>query len=114
MMRCVEDISVSFIGTGNYTLDEARYHFLAAVVPFVKEISNSQDLKQYLAHPEQPEKAARVSITFVDHNEKPMQRPYIAHVIMVNGRISYSVSDGPNTAYRSIHRETFQEAIEKI
>lgn len=114
MMNHVEDISVSFIGYGKYNLEEARRHFLEVVRPFVKEISESQDLRQYLAHPNHPERAAQVSISYIDVDGGRVQKPFIAHVIMVNGKIVYSVSDSPMTLYRTVHEETYQEALQKI
>lgn len=114
MVRKVEEISVSFIAYGEYDIEKARRHFLSVVNPFVLEIGSSKELKQYLAQPDFPERAANISITYQDCNDNQPLPPNIVHVMMVKGKIRYSVSDGPMTPYRSVYRETYQEALQKV
>lgn len=113
MMGRVEDISVSFIAYGSYNVEEARDHFLKIVRPFVSEIKESLELKPYLLYPDNPEYAAQVSITYRVENFLRPKPPLIAHVIMFNGIISYSVSDTPHTGYRTIFEETYHEALQR-
>lgn len=109
----VEDMSVSFITVRMMNIDQARVHFLSIVSPLVNEIEKSNELKPYLKNPNNPENAALISITYRDKEGHEPKRPYIAHVMMVKGRVCYSVSDSPGLAYRTIHRETYQEALSK-
>jgi hypothetical protein len=114
MMKQVHDISISFVAYGEYDITETRAYFLGIVKPFVHEIESSHELQQYLAQPDHPERAAQISITFRDGTHQQPSPPNIAHVLMVDGRICYSVNDSPMSAYRPIHRETYQEALEKL
>ena len=114
MMHQVEDISVSFIAKGNYSLTQARKHYLSIVTPFVEEIRNSVELKQYLLYPDNPEKAALISITYVLPNSEDPKPPSIAHVFMLSGEIVYSVSPEPWKPYKNIHEETYQQALEIV
>jgi hypothetical protein len=114
MMKQVEEISVSFIADGELNVEQVRRQFLELVVPFVNEIASSVDLQQYLAQPEYPERAANISITYQDQTHKSPRPPFIAHVMMVKGKIYYAVSDSPNAAYRDVYEETYQEALQKF
>lgn len=114
MMNQVEDISVSFIALTEFDINQAREHFVAIALPLVQEIEQSLELKHYLAHPDNPETAANISVTYKNSNGIRPSPPLIAHAMMLDGKIYYSISDSPTSPYRDVYEETYQEALSKI
>lgn len=114
MMYEVEEIYVGFTSCGAYSLSQARQHFLSIFTPFVEDIRNSSELKQYLLYPDQPEKAASISIIYILPNNQDPKPPLIGHVFTLNGKVFYSVNDQINGRFRRVHEETYQQALEIV
>ncbi len=114
MMNDVDYISISFIARGSYCVEEGRKHFISVVKPFIESVDNSKELKKYLKDPKHPVNAAEISITYKDSNGNYNSKEYLSHIFIYRGEIVYSIKDQGRTMYREIHRETYQEALEKV
>lgn len=92
------------------TVDNARIPLLQFCEEFLKDINTNDKIKHELHNFPCTNENLDIILTFRDLYQKSFQAPYVANIILCDGKIHYSTSD-ENGKYIIIHRESYEEAL---
>lgn len=114
MMNDIQMLALSFFYYNLPTMEEARELVIYAAQKLANEINDEPKIYPYLYH--YPFSPTHTEIYIFVQNKKNLKIPpdYISVVSLSEGMIEYDI-DNPNTnRLKTIYRETYQEALEKL
>ncbi|NRA89800.1 MAG: hypothetical protein HRU43_01490, partial [Simkaniaceae bacterium] len=91
------------------TIDEARKLLVSCVEDYLAEINNNQKLRPHLSHYPFSDKGIQFGIGFHARDDDA-----IRHIFLLNGNVCYSSTKEGEGALERKHKETYEEAKEKV
>lgn len=108
MPDCVRQLIIHFTSNQKVDISQARILLIDLIDKFLAKVNEDMEIQQYLLNYPFNENNLEMSITFCENGDS-IPPPHIAIVMILDGRICYSINT--DNQYETVFRETYQEAI---
>ena len=114
MMHEIKMLALSFDYNQEISLEQGRELLIAAVNEFVSTVNSTERIHSYLYnYPFEPKNVEiRIFLHNPDRSNLPMGK--ICVVSAIDGILAYKIEDPSTPLFKTIHRETFDEALQKL
>ena len=110
----VKNINISFASREMMDLGQARKLLISCSEELLRRINANDRIRPYLEHFPFSEKGIDLSISYFDSKLNHIQSKYIAGVFIINGNICYAVYDQEASTLKTVHKESYQEALKIV
>ncbi|PCI92160.1 hypothetical protein COB11_07875 [Candidatus Aerophobetes bacterium] len=107
----VKNINISFASREMMDLGQARKLLISCSEELLRRINANDRIRPYLEHFPFSEKGISLGTSYFDSKLNRVQPKYIARVCIIHGNIYYTIYDKEADTLKTIHEETYQEAL---
>ncbi len=110
----IQVLEIFFLSWGCYNVDQARNIFMQSLEDFSNKINCNMTMRPHLANYPFNEFNLGLDISFYESPGKRPQKPYVALVSLIKGKIFYFFYDNEKQKFVDDYSETYQEALQKV
>jgi len=112
MMHQIEMLALAFNYYQPITIEEGRNLLITSIDIFVKAVNDDERIRPYLAnYPFEP-KNVQIRIFLRNPNGSNPGPGEFAVISSIDGILEYDVNDPKNPLFTTIHKESYQEALQ--
>lgn len=112
MMRNIRMMAMSFVYKHEISVGEGRSLLIAALEEYINAVNSNEEIRPYLVNYPFDPKNIEIRIFIHNPDNSPVAEGKISVISAIKGILEYDADEG--NGYKNIHRETYEEAIEKI
>lgn len=112
MMHNIRMMAMSFVYKHEIDVDEGRTLLIAALGEYIEAVNTNEEIRPYLANYPFDPKNIEIRIFIHNPDNSNVEEGKISVISAINGILKYDADEG--YGYKRIHRETYEEALEKI
>ena len=110
----VEMLALSFDYYGSIDIKEARELLIIAVCEFVAAVNADEEIRPFLNNFPFTDKNVEIRIFVKNRDGSDVTMGKLRVVSAIDGVLDYDVKDPSEPLFKTIHRETYKEAISRV
>jgi hypothetical protein len=114
MMNEIKMLALSFNYYKNINIEEAREMLISATDKFVNEVNSENEIIKYLYNEKFNQNNVEIRIFLKNRDGSTVSQGNLRVISILEGILEYDIGDPETGLLKTIHRETYDEALKKI